>query len=281
MPPVAPAGETDDIVFGIPVRSIDGGKLTRAVRLVICISVISIILKVIDFSFRMLSGVLYSSLYSSFLTLVVQLTIPACGYYGALKSNHHLMLCFCGCNLISTIILLFDIVLARIQLVSSDGNCGFEEPGSRQHQLCELWTVSSTSTYFAWAMFVLSGVVGCSAFYWGNKLYQRINRDMEIVTVAYQAYSDSTIIPVQPRVIGIGSETHAGSNGTIRRSTTNVFMLAQNSDERETLTVQNSHSPHIITRGREFPTVVIASTIGNPTEAPTRYVAQDPLMFEV
>lgn len=280
---MTPFVETDDIVFGIPVHAIDGGKLTRAVRRVIYISVFLIILKVIDFSVRMLSGELYASLYSSFLTLVLQMSIPACGYYGALTSNHHLMLCFCGCNLFSAILLAFDIALARIQLASADGDCGFDEPESRQQQLCELWSMSSAFAYFGWTMSVLSGVAGCSAFWWGNKLYQRINRDMEIVSVAYQAYSDSTIVPVQPRVIGIGPESHAGSNGTTRRSASNVVVIAQNSDEQElpTLSVQSSNVPHIITRGREFPTIVVASTIGNPTQPSPRNQVQERLMLEV
>lgn len=166
-------GDDDaEVVFGVPINDV---KLEKAFRRVILLSVIAAAFHTIQFVIDLLSGAHRErdlmGLWGALSSLMLELSIPACGYYGALRSNRQLLCCFCGCNLFIALMTLMTLI--RLELRVVDGNCDLES-NSQQRRTCELWAGDSPEKHLM--LFRMAAVVciGCLAFFAGNRLYQRI-----------------------------------------------------------------------------------------------------------
>merc|ERR1712039_1099696 len=69
-------------------------------------------------------------------TLLIELSMPACGYCGVLYNNRQLTCCFCSCNLFLAIWAIMIIVLPNIHIADINGRCE-EEADHQQRRDCE------------------------------------------------------------------------------------------------------------------------------------------------
>merc|ERR1719361_684664 len=78
-------------------------------------------------------------LWTSLSSFLIELSIPACGYYGAMYQNRQLTCCFCSCNIF--VVVLEATTFARTQIHISEiaGRCE-EESDLTHKKACEVWT---------------------------------------------------------------------------------------------------------------------------------------------
>merc|ERR1719502_1663265 len=78
-----------------------------------------------------------SSLWAAMSGLLIELSIPACGYYGAIHANRQLTCCFCSCNLFVTVLSVVTGIRLMMRSVELDGEC--ERERNEQHRAdCEV-----------------------------------------------------------------------------------------------------------------------------------------------
>jgi len=253
----------DLIAFGIPVEITEQSRREkRHVPRVLVISVVLIVIKVVEFGVLFLTNALQASIYSSFLTLLLQMTVPACGYFGAIATHGNLVMCFCGCNMLNTILLVLDILLAG--LYHGRGQmCGDEQ--SRRKQLCLMWNLDNNLAYFGWIINGLTMIAELLGFLWGCNLYYLIHRQQEIVSNAYRGYTNSNVIPVQPRVVSLRNSR----SGSEMRTFVNRVQITSTSPEdindEESRPFKDGDPEETENENNNNPSVVRANLIGQPS----------------
>lgn len=117
-----------------------------------------------------------ASLWAAFSALLIELSVPACGYYGARLANKQMVCCFCSCNLFVATMNVVSFVRLLVQTSDLDGNCEREtNPNSRE--TCEMWIRGGVEKYMKFVQHVGVILLGSLAFWFGNRLYQRLTRD--------------------------------------------------------------------------------------------------------
>lgn len=170
-----------DIVLGVPIE--DNG-LVKVARRVIILAATGATFYTCHFIVDLMRGTYStpssggsdsSSLWTAISSLLIQLSIPACGYYGALQSNRQLTCCFCSCNLFVTIVSIMSFIRLNIRIGELDGQCE-KETNSEQRRTCELWTEEGMTKYLMICSTIWAICLGCLAFWFGNSLYQRLGQ---------------------------------------------------------------------------------------------------------
>jgi len=168
------------LVLGIPVEDI-GSR--RVIRCVIILSTIVAAFYIFLFNANLMRGVYNGSsedhnndtntLWTSVSSLLIELSIPACGYCGAMYQNRQLTCCFCSCNIF--VVVLTATHFARIQIRISEiaGRCD-QEADLNQRSQCEIWTSNSGEKWLLLSGTVLEFCLGCLAFWFGNILYNKL-----------------------------------------------------------------------------------------------------------
>jgi len=135
-----PGPDGADVVFGIPI--VDSG-LTKIVRRVIILSAVGATFYVVQFVVNLMRGQYTqrdaASLWTAMSSLLIELSVPACGYYGARHNNRQLTCCFCSCNLFVTIVAIMSLVRLELRIGELNGNCELEQ-NAQQKRSCEIWT---------------------------------------------------------------------------------------------------------------------------------------------
>lgn len=178
-----------DIVLGVPIE--DSG-LVKVVRRVIILAATAATFYTCHFIAELMRGTYNSpsssnsgsndssnssssSLWTAISSLLIQLSIPACGYYGALQGNRQLTCCFCSCSLFVTIVSIMSFIRLNIRIGELDGQCHLET-NYEQRKSCELWTEEGVAKYIMISSTILAVCLGCLAFWFGNSLYQRLGQ---------------------------------------------------------------------------------------------------------
>lgn len=217
-----------EIVYGVPIA--DNG-LQKLMRRVIILAAIGASFDISNFIVNLMRGSFTSepndrdvtALWAALSTLFIELSIPACGYSGALYNNRQLTCCFCSCNLFIVFISIMSFVRLHIRINEIDGQCEREE-NPTQRRSCEVWTAGGMDKYIMLVSRILLVSIGCLAFWFGNSLYSRLAQDFSL-------FMPSAPTPVVGEVIALtpatSSSTPATSSGN-QTSTTSTPASAGN-----------------------------------------------------
>lgn len=226
-----------EVVFGIPVEDTE---LLKAVRRVVVLSAAGAALYICHFVADLLRGRYQArnaiGLWSAMSSLLLELSVPACGYYGALRSNRQLMCCFCGCNLFIALVTLMTLI--RLELHVVDGNCEGES-NANDRRTCELWRGNSPEKHFM--LFTMVAVVGlgCFAFLSGNRLYLRLSQD----PVSLPTPVVGQVTTLWPLPSGVDSPVLVQSDATVSSSIPDVAGDGQSGALEESLADQTVPAP--------------------------------------
>lgn len=192
------------IVFGVPVDNIG---MLKIMKRVIVVAAIVATFHTCHFVVNLLRGA-YSkntdgtnSLWTATSSLMIDLSIPACGYYGALHGNRQLTCCFCSCNLFITAVTLFAFVRLHMRVAQLGGECD-KERTVKQQETCEIWTSDGVDKYMMVTTTIATIFLGCLAFLFGNSLYQRLSLDF--------INAGPPLLPLLGEVISLAPQTATG-----------------------------------------------------------------------
>lgn len=176
----AALADGSEIVFGVPAN--DGG-FAKIVRRVVVLAAMAATYYICHSISDLVRGQYSSensgnvtSLWSAISTLTIELSIPACGYYGALHSNRQLTCCFCSCNLFVAMVTLMQFVRIELRIGEIDGQCERERNG-QERRTCEVWTSDGPQKYLTLFNLLIVICLGILAFWFGNSLYQKQAQD--------------------------------------------------------------------------------------------------------
>uniref|UniRef100_A0A6T1IAJ8 Uncharacterized protein n=1 Tax=Alexandrium monilatum TaxID=311494 RepID=A0A6T1IAJ8_9DINO len=196
----------EDVVQGVPMR--DAGLLS-AVRQVVVLAAVGATYWTGSFIWRLMAGI-YSSadktvpsnaLWSGFSQLALELSIPACGYYGALYAHRTLVFFFCGANLI----FVMGSLIYFFRLVVTLGSGAEEQCQHERHTAatgaCEFLHGNGFERFVLPTSMVLVTCFGCLSFGAGKRLYAFLG-----------PVSSSRLAPALAPIVG---EVLGGSSPTI------------------------------------------------------------------
>jgi len=115
-----------------------------------------------------------SELWSGLSQLAIELSIPACGYYGALYGHRTLIFFFCGANLIFIVASAIGFFRLLVVLGSSSRNMCKQEYASAK-STCEIMLGDGPEKYMLLSSLALLTVLGCLSFVAGKRLYQSLH----------------------------------------------------------------------------------------------------------
>lgn len=192
-----------EIVLGTPIQDNGTGKV---VRRVVILATIGASFYICNFNVNLMRGSFSQenqevTLWTAMSELLIELSIPACGYCGALYNNRQLTCCFCSCNLFITIITIITFVRLNIRISELDGDCG-KEADLQQRRRCEVWMSNGPDKWVMLGSTILIICLGCLAFWFGNSLYNRLSQETSAVPPP---------VPVVGEVISLGGPGQGAS----------------------------------------------------------------------
>mmetsp|Transcript_89960 Transcript_89960/g.160113 ORF Transcript_89960/g.160113 Transcript_89960/m.160113 type:complete len:331 (+) Transcript_89960:87-1079(+) len=164
------------ITYGVPTGD---AEVLKAVQWVVSLSALSAAYYVITFIARLVTGQFTDprdsnspdELWSGCSQLVIELSIPACGYYGALYTHRTLIFFFCGANLIFVVASMIIFFRFLIRIGGTIEMCEMEQYASAQSD-CEVIHSEGPAKYIYVFSLVLLMLFGCLSFGAGKYLYQ-------------------------------------------------------------------------------------------------------------
>ncbi|CAK0837299.1 unnamed protein product [Prorocentrum cordatum] len=122
--PASVGGELgQEFDHGLPVRSSPTLKATLevlvATSVIVCFYTLWFVAELLFSTKWRTPGSEYRVLWRGTTALVVDITLPACGYFGAMYSNRHLTCCFCGCSFLVSSIAVISICISLFSSLSS------------------------------------------------------------------------------------------------------------------------------------------------------------------
>mmetsp|Transcript_71430 Transcript_71430/g.192334 ORF Transcript_71430/g.192334 Transcript_71430/m.192334 type:complete len:248 (+) Transcript_71430:224-967(+) len=149
-----------------------------AVRRVIILSTMVAFYYVCGFIWRLLTGMYGNgkngtsdALWSALSQLAIELSIPACGYYGAMYAHRTLLFFFCGANIIFIVAAVIGFFRLLVILSSSSAQLCQQEYASARNT-CDIMTGEGVEKYFLLSSLALLTCLGCLSFLAGKRLYQ-------------------------------------------------------------------------------------------------------------
>merc|ERR1719408_399529 len=104
---------------------------------------------------------------------MIELSVPACGYFGAMFANRQLMCCFCSCNLFISVVSIIAFIRLHVEISEANGEC-FNQQTAEQKKMCETWNSTGSEKYVKMISSILVICIGALAFWFGNALYRRL-----------------------------------------------------------------------------------------------------------
>eukprot|EP00405_Crypthecodinium_cohnii_P007295 CAMPEP_0206421082 /NCGR_PEP_ID=MMETSP0324_2-20121206/1244_1 /ASSEMBLY_ACC=CAM_ASM_000836 /TAXON_ID=2866 /ORGANISM="Crypthecodinium cohnii, Strain Seligo" /LENGTH=303 /DNA_ID=CAMNT_0053885125 /DNA_START=71 /DNA_END=982 /DNA_ORIENTATION=+ len=176
---VAPYTYSMDFVFGQPLCDKGIGKSTKTV---ITLAALFAGFYTLHFISDLLGGDLDNSsdstnLWASLSSLLIELSIPACGYCGALYSNRQLTCCFCSSNLFLAAISVVSFIRLVVRISDLDGDCDLEINES-QRKTCKIWVANGSEKYSMIASTCLIVILGIGSCWFGNILFNKLGQEL-------------------------------------------------------------------------------------------------------
>jgi len=226
-----PADEAvqNDIVYGIPV---DDVKVVTAIRRVVLLAALGATYCMCVFIWKLMTGTYNprgknnenASLLSGMSQLVIELSIPACGYYGALYTHRTLVFFFCGANLIFVVASIVRLFRFVVRVSGPVVRCEEEEYVSAR-DVCEVWIENRAKRFFLLSSMLVLLCFGCLSVWFGKNLYQGLGPSApaisspipiplvgEVVDSPITARTERGIAPSSAGQIAM-TDSHAGHRG--------------------------------------------------------------------
>jgi len=216
-----------EVVLGVPMSNIGRVKLARRV---IVLAAVGATYNVCTFIWRLMvgmyggldTGAATDSLWSGFSQLVIELTIPACGYYGALYAHRTLVFFFCGANLVLVVATAISFFRLVVHLSSSSETCMSEKYASAK-RTCEVMHSDGMQKYVLLLSLAAMACFACLSFGAGKRLYQGLGP------------LDSGRVPLLAPLVGEvvvppPGATESGPNPSNQEENANPSASAQTSD---------------------------------------------------
>lgn len=173
--PNSAEGSSPSVVHGVPM--IDQ-QLSSSLRRVILLSALVASYYVCLFIWRLLRGMYghgqqgpSDALWSGLSQLAIELSIPACGYYGALYAHRTLIFFFCGANIIFIVAAAIGLFRLIVIFGSTSGQlCETEYSNTRS--TCDIVTGEGPEKYFLIVSLAVLTFFGGMSFFAGKRLYQ-------------------------------------------------------------------------------------------------------------
>jgi len=164
------------ITFGVPTSD---ASIIKAVKRVVVLSVISSTYYICAFIARLLLGQYTDpvdpdspdELWSGCSQLIIELSIPACGYYGALYTHRTLLFFFCGANLVFVVASSINFLRYVIRMGGGAEACALEAYATQQRD-CELMHSEGPLRYLFLGSLLVLTWFSCLSFGAGKGLYQ-------------------------------------------------------------------------------------------------------------
>lgn len=193
-------------VYGLQVANPRLATLTRRVLMVAGLSALLVVVSTVI----QRSMAPTTSASSAFVSLVLALLVPCCGYFGARNSDKNLTCCFCGCNCLGSTLGIVSVLTVYLGYHFVEGvvnNCDpsvpptsdFDCPDSKRWDiLCQFYGFGDqaaedpnerdlcyrkiqdnlpdlkTALIFQLCLAIPTIVLQCLGFCWGNKLYREL-----------------------------------------------------------------------------------------------------------
>lgn len=176
-----------DIVFGIPISEDISKKM---IKRVILLAALGATFYTVRFIRNLLNGRFEeresasdaangrdstSALWTAMSGLLIELSIPACGYYGAIHANRQLTCCFCSCNLFVTVLSVSSFI-RLIRSVELNGQCESERNEQHRHD-CQILSKYPSEKYVMISSMLVGAFLACVAFWFGGSLYKHLAQD--------------------------------------------------------------------------------------------------------
>lgn len=165
--------EMEDVVCGMPLVN---EPVFRAVRQVIVLSVLIATYYVVGFVWQLLIGMYGTgagasdALWSGLSQLAIELSIPACGYYGAIYAHRTMIFFFCGANIIFIVAAAIGFFrLLVIMCGNSKDMC--KEELTTATTTCDIMVANGPKRILLLSSMALLTLLGCLSFAAGKKLY--------------------------------------------------------------------------------------------------------------
>jgi len=167
-----------DVALGIPLGDI---RVIKAVRRVVLLAALGNTYYLCNFIWRLMTGTYISqgergsndSLWSGLSQLVIELSIPACGYYGALYGHRTLVFFFCGANLIFVVASVINFFRFVVRVSGAHVQCKEEQYTSARY-VCEVWLAGGPERYMLLGSMLVLMWFQCCSFWFGKNLYQNL-----------------------------------------------------------------------------------------------------------
>lgn len=174
-----------DIVLGVPLGS---SSLSKMFGRVIVIAVLVAIYRVLIFIYNLLKGEYEGTgrdgaavMWAAMTSLLMELSIPACGYCGAVYSNRQLMCCFCTCNLFNAVVTLAGLIRLQIYFSGSPEQCNVEQR-QQDRIICQEWAANGEEKRFMLISGLIIACLGSLGFWFGNTLFNRLSHGPVLLT---------------------------------------------------------------------------------------------------
>lgn len=169
------------VALGIPIEDTGASKV---IQRVVSLAALAATGGIVQFNINLLRGrydqnTRYNSVWAAFSTLLIELSIPASGFLGALYHNRPLACCYCSCNLFIAVVSLSSFVRFMLRISElGDGtqNCNNEDD-AEQREACLLWTDNTVEKWMFTFNIAFTTVMGCAAFVTGNMLFNRLKQE--------------------------------------------------------------------------------------------------------
>mmetsp|Transcript_24072 Transcript_24072/g.53069 ORF Transcript_24072/g.53069 Transcript_24072/m.53069 type:complete len:307 (-) Transcript_24072:92-1012(-) len=187
-----------EIVVGEPMH--DNG-MVKFFRRVILLATFIAAWSVSDMIITLLQGETEGKIVWSLMTaLMFQLSIPACGYFGAVHTNLPLTCCFSGCNVFLAILTIIRFIRGHINVAKLSGDCS-KEADPEKKEYCEfLVGDDGFGLYLNHGKVLLWICVDCLGFWFGAALYQKLTQESGGTRYPHVVVGDPLLVAPQ----GIG-----------------------------------------------------------------------------
>jgi len=230
---------------GQPARGLPIGDkgITKLMRRVIIISslsasfhVLTYIANVIQDSFEPEAA----GVWAATSALLMELTIPACGYCGTVHQVKQLVCCFGGCNCLVVTLLIVSFFRTLVRVHHLGGACD-QELNMAQRKQCEAWSGGLWEMCVLLLRFLLHIAISCPAFYYAGLLYLRMSSGGDRVS--------SPLLPVVGEVVALRYQDEEG--GMTTTSPTSVVSAFGLHRRPETAAEASSPPPQVIMAVRQ------------------------------
>mmetsp|Transcript_66052 Transcript_66052/g.144013 ORF Transcript_66052/g.144013 Transcript_66052/m.144013 type:complete len:279 (-) Transcript_66052:416-1252(-) len=124
-----------------------------------------------------------SPLWLGVLSLILELSVPLCGYCGAVYGHRRLACCFCSTNLFITMVSIMTFIHVNIRINEINGQCAEEMDAAEQshdkasQSPCDLWFEDASERYALIVHNLMLIGLAFFSFWLGDRLFKLLSEN--------------------------------------------------------------------------------------------------------